>query len=204
MLEDTDSAVRIASITALQWLAPKPSLPVIARRCADPSPDVRRRAFSVLFEIGDAHQMGDHVLSEINTVIDRAAADPKAKATESLGETGRKSAWMILSRLLEDRETAVRSAAAAALVSLVVPESGPMIVLRLRTESDKWTRLHLLTSARELKLMDAVEPLIDWLRDPDPQIQNSALDALKRLTGMTMEIDPAAWADEWRNRKPVQ
>jgi HEAT repeat protein len=111
---------------------------------------------------------------------------------------------MILSRLLEDRETAVRSAAAAALVSLAAPESGPMIVLRLRTENDKWTRLHLLTSARELKLMDAVEPLITWLGDPDPQIQHSALDALKRLTGMTLEMDPEAWAAGWRNRKPVQ
>jgi HEAT repeat protein len=197
MLRDPADAVRVAAVTSLEWLAPVTSIPLIAAHCVDPSPEVRVRAFSALAKIAEANKQADAVMGAIESVVQRAPPELKVTAASNLGLARRKEACGLLCRLLDDFEPSVRTAAASALVSIASPDSGPAILQRLRAETDKWTRLHLLSAAQVINLVDAVEPLIPWLEDPDNDMRNAAHSGLKKLTGVTIGQDPKAWAQWW-------
>jgi HEAT repeat protein len=127
--------------------------------------------------------------------LNSASDDVRLDVVSAIGTLGIRDSWSFLTRMLNDREPKVRTAAASALTALAADESGLDVVDALGRERDNNTRLALLQVVIRLKLAKAVEPLIEWLGDTDESIRKGAENALRILTGESLGQDREAWAN---------
>lgn len=193
-LQDKDPAVRkttlsmIGTIENPDWFRP------ISDLCADEDKDVRNSAISISSQMASKLGLQEEFLRILIGNLNRSSGGVKVDMVASIGGYGKAEHWSILAPLLRDTDAAVRTAVAMALSKLGAPDSGPEIVSQLPVERDHWTRVYLASAAQRLKLTKAVEPLIDWLGDPDEEIRRVASIALQAITGQILGVDREKWA----------
>ncbi len=200
-LKDPDAGVRktvlglLSSVEAPDWFEP------IGELCIDADKDVRTHALSIAGRLSKKHDKKEEFTRLLVSSLNRAPGGPRADIAATLGGMGVKENWTVLAPLLRDSEAVVRAAAALALSNLSAPESGPDLVSQLPVERDRWTRIYLATAVQRLKLAKAIEPLIDWLSDPEEDIKKLAGATLQGITGQSLGIDREKWSAWFESSK---
>jgi HEAT repeat protein len=201
-MKDSDDLVRAEAVTAWTLVRPQNAIPPLAEAILDPSQHVRTRALQGFLELADAGGNFDDALSRLDDTLARASEDAQVRALQVLGGSGRKPFWKLVVNMTRNPELQVRYAAVGAIISLEAPESGPAVVEMIRRETDRGMRIQLVSAARALKVLAAVDPLIDWLDQPDVQVQTAAIHGLVALTGADLGRDKKAWQDWWAKNRP--
>lgn len=111
-LKSPDASVRVDGVVAMRFLALKEAPPELLAALKDSSSDVRSWAALVLGEVGDAKTIDALMATAGNTDEDTGI---RANAIYSLGNMKAAPASGLLEKLLDDKESAVRSNAAMAL-----------------------------------------------------------------------------------------
>ena len=200
-LKDSDAGVRIIAISSLGDTEDKDWFSDVADLFVDPNKDVRQRALVVCKRLAANNGLNAKLLAAATANVRHSDPAIRGEMARVIGSLGLRESWSQLSPMLLDSEPSVRAAAAQALTALAAPESGPEIVSAISRESDRGTRVSLAGAAQKLRLMDAVEPLISWLQDPDKDVQDAVIGALTVLTGETFGADQAKWA-AWLKSRP--
>ena len=201
MLKDRDDRVRatavtlLGSVTEAEWMEPVGDL------LGDESRDVRNSAVQISRRLATKHGLQDKFLSGLVANLNATSDDVRADMVAAIGTLGIKDSWSFLTRMLNDREAKVRAAAASALTALAADESAIEVVEALGRERDATVRLALVQVVIRLRLMKAVEPLIEWLGDTDESVRKAAENALRTLTGESLGQDKEAWANWLKNNK---
>jgi HEAT repeat protein len=201
MMKDRDDRVRataitlLGSVTEIEWLEP------VCDLLGDESRDVRNSAVQISRRLATKHGLQDKFLSALVSNLNATSDDVRADMVAAIGTLGIKDSWSFLTRMLNDREAKVRAGAASALTALAADESGIEVVDALSRERDATVRLGLAQVVMRLRLMKAVEPLIEWLGDSDESVRKAAENALRLLTGESLGQDREAWANWLKNNK---
>lgn len=196
MLSDSDASVRgtvlgmISNVTDVEWLEP------LADLCADPQREVRTLAMGMATKLAIKHEQQDRLLRRLTGNLRDANEGIRADNAAGIGGVGKSEAWVHLTPILTDPEPKVRAAAAMALVQIGTPDAGPDIVNAITTERERWVRVPLAQCAVKLKIQKAIEPLINWLGDPDEDVRKLAEATLRGLTGQALGPDRQKWV-EW-------
>jgi len=202
LLKDESAVVRVAAVGALEEVGDRDSFFRIAELLSDNDRDVRSRALSVLAKLAAKYELTDDLVGTLEQGLSRARGKEKAELAVAAGKTGVKELWRALAPLLSEEEPDVRAAAAGALATLAVPNSGGDVLARLSQERENWPRVQLAAAAQKLKLQKAIEPLIEWLGDPENNIKMAASRALRQITGQNFGVDQGKWAAWWELAKP--
>lgn len=201
LLRDPDASVRgtvlglLASVEEVEWMDSMGDL------CADKIRDVRTQAMTVVTRLAIKHGQQDKAIRNLVSNLRDADDGVRADTASAIGGLGRADAWTHLTPMLMDPEPKVRAAVAQALFQLGAPESGPEIADQMGREKDRWTRTYLAQCAQRLKLAKAIEPLIEWLLDPEDDIKKISERVLQAITGQNLGVDHQAWSDWYQKSK---
>ena len=191
-LDDSDTKVRRAAITALGQLRVKKALAPLAKGLTDP--DVRSWAQGALDEFG---------VEAVPAVIGLLGHEDKQAswaAEEILVRSGAAAVEPTL-KLLKSDSPKVRGAAADVLGKLGDRRAVKPLLGMLR-ETGYWARLSVVEALGKLKDPRAVAPIIPLLRDKDDSVRTVSADALG-LLGDKRAIRPliAILTDDWVNAR---
>lgn len=202
LLGDKDRAVRRAAIGTLQKIGTPQSFDRVASLCLDSDRAVRLLAVGALTAIASRHDMKEELAAALTQCLERAKGEVAVELLNGVAQAGRKESWQLLAQYLTDDVPAVRAAAASALGTLNVPESGDSVADRLSLESDKRVLMQLSVAVQTMKLRQAIEPLIQLLSEPDLDIRLVYTRALRTITGQAHGDDQSKWQEWWAAVKP--
>ena len=80
-------------------------------------------------------------------------------------------------------------------------DAGPDIANQVARERDRWARVYLAGAVQKLRVMKAIEPIIDWLADGDDEVKKVVAETLKLLTGENHGTDRDKWT-AWLAAQP--
>lgn len=117
-------------------------------------------------------------------------------------------AWQVALDDLNSEDSAVRWNAVQALAESGDPAVVPHLVPLLDDE-DIWVRMAAAGALGDLAAIDAVEPLIRTLEDPETAVRERAMLSLRAITGRSFGFDPSGteserakvvkkWSDWWK------
>lgn len=198
LLRDAQPGVRCAAAAALQRLNDPDAFDDLAALCLDADRSVRGQAILSLSALAEKHGRGEDLLRVLGDAVERARGDARVDLAAVLARSTNKALMPLFSRLLVAEEPLVRAHAALGLASVGAVDREEEIVQRLVLERDYWPRVQLAETAKALKLRKAIPALIDWLLDPDPNMQQAASRALRGITGQSIGLDHERWSDWWK------
>lgn len=199
MLRDPDPAVRHLVISLVNSLEDVQWFDAVGDLCADPVKEVRGLALAMASRLATKHDMKDNFIRLIVGNLGATHAGVRADSAATLGGIGKADHWTSLAPLLRDTDPGVRAATALSLSNLGAVAAGPDIVGQLPVERDHWARIYLAGAAQRLKLASAIEPLINWLRDPNQEIRNASSVSLQTITGERFGPEAEKW-EAWLQR----
>ncbi len=200
MLRDPDPGVRANTLALLSSVQDRDWFGPVSDLMTDPDKDIRAKAINLAGQLADRNGLGEEYAAILQSNLGRVIGETRADLLAAIGGTGKQQHWKTLVLYLRDSDATVRAAAALALTNLNVLESGPDAVEALAVERDRLTRVYLAGIAQKLKLAKAVGPLIEWMNDPDEELQRVAAVALQSITGETFGLDRAKWIEWYRQR----
>jgi hypothetical protein len=177
LLAVRDGIVAFLAADVLERIG-EPALTPVARKLEDETPEVRRRAAELLGDLPHGgkdepaihERLGKTVKSDTEWIV-------RAQAAQSLGRRGARHdhkgyCQAVLSRALSDADPAVVASACIGLAELSEPRAIPAIIDALERAG----------ASGELKVVRAAQ------------------DALRALSGVDRDQEPAEWSSWWRNR----
>jgi hypothetical protein len=201
MLKDRDERVRLTAVSLLGSVTDSEWLDPVGDLCGDPSRDVRNSAIHTLRRVAQKNDLQDKCLQILVRNLNSSSDAVREDMVAAIAALGIKDSWTFLTRMLNDREAKVRTAAASGLTALAVDESGVEILDAVGRERDGHTRLALIQLVGRLRLMKAMEPMLDWLSDSDESVRKATVALFRVLTGETLGQDREAWANWLKNKK---
>jgi HEAT repeat protein len=199
-----DKLVRRNAAKALALMGPKaePALSVLTKALEDYEPAVRYHAASALGHIGPAAQDSKYALMQALQDKDHGV---RVQAAQALGKIKPKSQDVVLAliRALSDKDILVRASAMRAL-QVINPNAALDLIPKLKSEfirnlghEDEGIRFYATLALKELGLLapEALNPLLETLKDTQASVRQGAAQALVR---MGPEILPAlirAWRE---------
>lgn len=202
MLRDKDKRVRITVLSIIGSVQDSAWFDSLGDLSADADEEIRNRTLRILKNLADKNQMKDQLARLMLNNL--RASDPavQAEAIQMLSLLGMKEMWIEIAPMLRSSEPNVRSAAAQALTNFSSLEAADDVVAATAAERDRTVKAHLATALQKLRPIKAVEHLIPWLRDSDPEVQRIAEATLRVLTGENLGNDPDKWRDWWDKNRP--
>jgi HEAT repeat protein len=197
LLDDSETRVRGAAISALQRLGDFESFDRIADLVNDSNVDLRSRAMSAVVEFAQKGGLNKKLADLLSRNLERAAGQARIDLTAEAARLSLPELGPVLSRLATDSDAMVRSHAILGLSKLNAQEYSGLVLDQLATERDYWPRVQLANAAQAMKLAKAIDPLIQWLGDEDANIRAAAYRALQGITGMNLGTKLEDW-QEWR------
>jgi HEAT repeat protein len=201
MLKDPEASVRRNVLSILSGVQDREWFVLLVDLFADEDKEIRVQALASAGQIAARHGMQDDFLRVLQGGMSRTSGPARADLLAAVGGVSKPDTWKVLTPYLRDSEPQVRAAAALALMNLGAADAGPEIADAIATERDTLARVYLAGSAQRLKLGKAVEPLIEWLADPQEEIRKVAAVALHTITSETFGTDRAKWLDWLQRRK---
>ena len=198
LLKDAQPGVRAAAAAALERLNDPDAFDALSELCLDADRSVRGQAILSLSTLAEKHGRGEDLLRVLGEAVERARGETRVDLVAALAKSTNKTLTPLFSRLLVAEEPLVRAHAALGLATVEARDLEDQIVERLALERDYWPRVQLAETAKTLKLRKAVPVLIDWLLDPDPNMQQAASRALRGITGQSIGLDHERWSDWWK------
>lgn len=199
LLRDADPGVRRAAIVALERLNDSDAFDALSELLLDADRSVRGQAILSLSTLAVKQGRGEDLGRVLEDAVDRTRGEARVDLVAALSKSTHKNLAPLFSRLLVAEEPLVRAHAALGLASVGgAPDCEEEIVQRLVVERDYWPRVQLAETAKTLKLRKAIPVLIDWLLDPDPNMQQAASRALRGITGQSIGLDHERWSDWWK------
>jgi HEAT repeat protein len=198
-LEDPVPGVKVAAMNAVTRLGDGQALRPMLDHLG--SEDVVVRAAAINNSLTLGHRLGR--MNDVHEGVRLALVDARGGALLDLiwaaGRTGKKDLWGLVASYAYDGDPKLRGAVMEALTALAAPESIDVVAQRLRIEDDKAVRVRLAAAAEALKHLQAVPPLIDWLRSNDPDIVNAAVKSLQSITRQKFGKSYDKWDDWWQS-----
>jgi hypothetical protein len=201
LLRDSDPRIRqtvlsiLGSVQDASWFDP------INPLCTDRDREVRTLAVAICTRLALKNDLVTVYLRTLADLADSTEADLRMDgvgALGAIGTTGKKEVGPILARRLNDTDPKIRAAAVMALTQVGASDVGGEIVAQIPREQDHATRVYLAAAVQRLRLTQGVEPLIDWLADPDEEIRKVASAALLNVTGQPFGMDREKWLEWFR------
>jgi HEAT repeat protein len=201
MLKDRDDRVRLTAVSLLGSVTDPDWMDTVGDLCGDPSRDVRNCAIHTTRRVAQKNDLKDKCLRILVQNLSSSSDAVREDMVGGIAALGIKDSWTFLTRMLNDREPKVRAAAASGLTALAVDESGTEIVDAVGRERDGHTRLALIQLVARLRLMKAMEPMLDWLSGSDESVRKATENLFRVLTGESLGQDREAWANWLKNKK---
>lgn len=198
LLRDADPGVRRAAILALERLNDADAFDALSELLLDADRGVRGQAILSLSTLAAKQGRGEDLRRVLEDAVDRTRGEARVDLVAALSKSTQKDLAPLFSRLLVAEEPLVRAHAALGLASVGATDCEEEIVQRLVVERDYWPRVQLAETAKTLKLRKAIPVLIEWLLDPDPNMQQAASRALRGITGQSIGLDHERWSDWWK------
>ena len=105
-----------------------------------------------------------------------------------------------LTRALKDENRVIRTNATIALGRTKDPRSVNSLIATLKDE--EWlVRRYAARSLGELRATRAIKPLINALDDEGFRATAAAAEALRKITGQDLDLDPEKWREWWEENK---
>ncbi len=202
LLSDSEGRVRQTALSILSTVDDKDLYDPLSELMADANRDVRSQAMVMAGRLAMKYGLQEKMSRNLSQLLKDSNDGVRADAAAGLGGLGRPENWSSLAEALRDSEPKVRASAAQGLTMLAVQESAPDILRAVQGEMDRWTRIYLAGAIQRLRLVKAVEPLIDWLSDPDDDIRKIAEVTLATLTGEKFGTDRAKWNAWLQSNRP--
>lgn len=122
-----------------------------------------------------------------------AAALGGIKAPEGVG---------VLTGLLVDKDPTLRIIACDSLAEIGRPDLYKDVILDVMATDDDWqVRAAAISAVRKMRFKEAIQPLIDRLREEEGRLRGDAYAALKDITFCTYDEDPEVWQKFWDGAK---
>jgi HEAT repeat protein len=201
ILKEEDPTLRSAAIGAVSSLNATGALERLGPLSRDPDGRVRSQALISLAVVADRQNLKDHLIEILRRGLEECQGQVKADLVVALARTGRRDQWSSIERTLGDESAEVRAAAAASAALLVVPESSEAVLRRIIVEQQNRVRLPLAVAAQNLKLENAIEPLIAWLSEQDDALRNTVAASLRILTGKDFGTARDKWHAWWAEER---
>jgi HEAT repeat protein len=201
MLNDPEVMVRGAAMDVLAKIGYEAALDPIAALCSSPDASLRQRAFLAVAEIGKKNHLEDRVQSIFTDVLEKLEGKARSDTMMKITQARVRNMVPAYLKYLNDENPQVRASAAFGLGQMGDRSAGDSLLARVPLEQDKWARMYIAEACVKLVVRKAIDPLIEWLDDRDPEIRSAALVSLKQLSGANPGADKASWA-AWRAQSP--
>lgn len=201
LLRDSDPSVRGTVLGLLGSTQDADLLDPLLDLSADSVKEIRNQALTIAARLAKKSQSEEKLLRTLVGNLRDPNEGVRADTIMAIAGLGKSDAWNLLSPLLSDSSAGVRTAAAGGLMNLAVPDSGPDIVAQMTREREKAPRMALMGACQRLRLMGGIEPLIEWLGDPDEDLRRVVAETLRGLTGEALGTDRDKWAAWWAANK---
>jgi HEAT repeat protein len=199
LLRDEVPAVRGAAIIGLRRLSDFDSFDMVAEFLTDSDQSVRMKALVTLTQFASEGGLSAKLVAVFGQTLGRTQGDARIELLKEAANLGSPDLAPVLLRLGTDSDPLVRSHAITGIAKLKTPESVEFVLERMSIEREYWPRIALTGAAHSMKLQKAIDPLIEWLGDEDPNIRAACLRALRGITNLNVAPDRAGW-EAWRQR----
>jgi len=201
MLQDPDAGVRRNTIGMLGGVEDRDWYTPVSDLIMDRDDEVRRQALHISRQLAARHGMDEEYMNLLVGNLGRASGTVRADVIAGISGLGKQDAWKSIAPYLRDSDSGVRAAAALGIMNLGPTDAAGDIVDALVLERDRLARVYLAGAAQKLKAAKAVEPLVEWMNDPDQDIRRIASLALQTITGQNFGLDAGKWAEWLRSRE---
>jgi HEAT repeat protein len=168
----------------------------------DPDPNARYLAYHKLAS-PQCYDTEDQKKEAVATLIDKLEHGKEPVATRAvicrtLGELRNPAAREALIKAIGDSEGLVRSQACRSLGQVGRPEDATILSRVMTVDSLEDCRIAAIEGLGELKANDPriMEVLVQAMEHADPAIRLASLNALRKITGKDLGIDPGPWRKE--------
>jgi hypothetical protein len=165
----------------------------------DPDPNVRYLAYAKLASPNcyDGPQQKAEAVKTLIAKFDRGGEPLATRAVilRTLGELGDRSARDLVVRAVSDPEPILRVQACRALGKVGKPEDATVLTRVMMTDTLEDCRIAAIDALGDLKPDDPriARVLLAGMQHDDPATRLASLNALRKVTGKDMGVDPAAW-----------
>jgi HEAT repeat protein len=168
----------------------------------DPDPNNRYLAYQKLAS-SQCYDSEEQKVEAVKTLVAKLEDGHEPVATravicQTLGELGNPAAREALIKAVGDTEGLVRSQACRALGKVGSPEDATILSRVMTVDTLEDCRIAAIEGLGEMKARDPriLEVLVVGMGHEDPAIRLTSLEALRRITGKDLGVDPAAWHKE--------
>jgi len=200
-LPDCRPDVRAAAIESLRLLGDERSLATIAQEMSSKDGVVRASAINACLDLGRRLGKTDLVVGQLQEGIVRAQGPVLEDLLEAAGRLGSPDLVEPMIRSLKDGDPAVRVKAVSGLIQIRSAAGIRALIQQLKVEDSVAVRIQLARGAAALRLIEAVSPLIDYLRDRDEELVRECGKALQAITKQDLGGDYNAWALWWEKAR---
>jgi HEAT repeat protein len=176
-----DPTLRIAALRVMALDLDMSRLAIVLQALRDPSEEMREQAAQVLGWATPPDSSRDEVRSALLAKLSDSAALVRRRAVESLGLLGPGPGTLAMSRLLDDPEPTVRSAAALALARARDGRAAPALIRAADGQNEAIVAQAILGALAQLPSIEVGRALLRKLDDPPAGL--SALQVADALGG---------------------
>lgn len=201
VLASHDLEGRLVAASALGFSGDRAAVEPLLAAGGDENLEVRTNAFFAIGILGSHETPMDPLLVAMhdqNSEV-RAAAAFAIAGTVSLGDD--RGSYASLVEALGDEDWRVANHAVRALGIIQKRECVAVLIQRGLRSPAYLVRLNSAAALAAIRAPEALEPLIDSLKDDEPQVQKMATFALEKITGESFGNDEPKWRDWWREAK---
>ena len=165
----------------------------------DPDPNVRYLAYTKLAQtnVYDNAAQRDEVVKTLLDKFDHGnePIGSRAAIIHALGALGSPAARDLVVRAASDPEAVIRVQACRALGRVGRPEDATILARVMATDTLEDCRIAAIESMGRLKSTDPriAKVLVDGMQHDDPATRLASLDALRRVTGKDLGVEPGPW-----------
>jgi HEAT repeat protein len=202
-LQADDFRYRMIAIAALGFSKKDEVLGTLVRFLEDPDPVVREHTLWGIAVHASDRTPVEPILPFLKSDRPESRGFALYALTKILRRTADRGAMPAVLECLKDPDHRVR--AQALLVLSVVQRTdtiAAVVEIGLKDEIGgvRWAAVAALTG---IGGVDAVDPIIGALADPEPMVSEIALKSLRGMTGQDFGKDPAKWAGWWTKRREL-
>lgn len=202
MLKDGDPLVRAAAVVAMGKYKDRDSFNAILGMLSDPDALVRKQSMEALNLIAVEHDLKQDLQRAISETLETAKGAGFLDLIRQVAASKQKSMGPLLAKHLANDDPMIRAAVLNALADLDARDTSEQILRLFLTEREYWPRIQLAGACGRMKLLDAIDPLLQWMADNDVNIKTAASRSLREITGQNFGINDQAWRDWWEKAKP--
>jgi HEAT repeat protein len=174
-LKDQNTMKRTYAAGILGQIKSEKSVDALVSALTDEDPDVR------CYAGGSLSQMGEPAVDPLIRSLKEQNPEVRTLAAATLARMGDRRAVDPLLQALRDSDASVRNAAAGGLVALGSDSVLPL--MKITRDENQSVRFYAISILGILGDRRAEEVLREAKRDPDPDVQAAAVEALRRMQG---------------------